>query len=473
MLTPNDLAANQVRAIKDALTVRHFGLTSDCGFGKTVVLYSIAAKCSAKFNRPALIVSDPTIVVNTWGTEHLKWSHLKDLRVSVFHSKLTPVQRKRLLAEECDVLTCSYQLLPWLLANKPPEFSAVLADEGSCLKGTKSTYRKNLTLLSKDALVRGVATATPKSREEDGYWGICKFIDGGEALGKNITDFRARYMYGIAIPGTRGKMYKMNKGAGDQVRAAIKHMFLEYPLEDAADVPFKEHVIKRNLSTKAADLYQEFAKKGILAGVDMKGGEPLTKLEVQNYLAQLSSGFVYEEVLERLTLADLEGSESAIQLIRKSRTRTPIDLFPDRMKLMMYVYNKVVDHFGKEPTLVWYQYTHEREQLLRLFPNAIDDQDKTFVDKFNTGKYSVGLVQYQRSSKGLNLQKVCRLMIQYSQTFNFENNYQSVRRIARQGQTRDVHIFKLHFNNTVDDLKLERQDNRQFTHDQFRKMILR
>ena len=97
-----------------------------------------------------------------------------------------------------------------------------------------------------------------------------------------------------------------------------------------------------------------------------------------------------------------------------------------------------------------------------------------FENLLNTGFYPIGLLQYQRSSKSVNLQHACWIMMMYSQTFNFEDNYQIKRRIARQGQKKpECFIYVLHFTDTVDDIKADRALSRHLTHEKMRKLILK
>ena len=473
MLTEAHMSHNQVMAVQDIWNRRKCLITSDCGFGKTVTIYTVVRDVMLKTDKKILLIGNKMAAEGALLHESQKWEHLKHIRVVSISGSDTPKQRARKLLQPADVHVCSYHMVKWLLAQSPPEYVMVAADEMSCMRGASSKWRAWFSELTKHAQIIVGMTATPKTREEDDYWGVCKAIDGGETLGENLTDFRNRFMTGISLP-HGGKLFKMkNQEACDEVRALASKLMIEYPLEAKANVPFTTVVEHRQLSPKSQAIYDDMAEQGVVAGVDIKDGQPLGVLEIKNYLTQLSSGFIYEESIERVTLAELANT-SALELLRKNRKRTPRPLFTDRIDAMAELYQQVKAKHPTSTVLVCYHYKYELEQLTALFPMALNDMDKDFESLFNTGMWDVGLLQYQRSSKSVNLQKNCHVMIQYSQTFNFEDNYQIVRRIARQGQEAEMcYIYKLHFDGTADDIKTEKYTKRSMSHEKMRALILR
>ena len=466
------LSNNQRRAVVDIFAQRWCLLTSDCGFGKTITALTLVRDALLKSDRPTLIVGNKKAVDGAWSNEHKEWAHTQHLRVQVLTG--TPAQRVNKLAEPADIYVCTYGVLKWLSKQEDKNFVIGVADEASCLKGATAATRKYLELVTHNTAIRLAMTATPKTRNEDDYWGICRWVDRGAALGATISEFRNQYMTGVDLP-NRGKLWKMkNLDSGDQVREKIKHLFIEYPLEKGADVPFKEYKIECRLSPTSQVTYDHMAEKGLVAGTTFKDGEPLSTLQIKNYLAQLSSGFLYEETEQRIELADMENATSALALLNSTSTRTPRDLFSDRVDAGLALYQNIIDTHGEVPLLVCYQYKHELTQLYRMFPYAIDDTMDGFEGLFNSGLYPIGLLQYQRSSKSVNLQFECWLMMLYSQTFSFEDNYQIKRRIARQGQKKpECIIYTLHFVDTVDDIKADRALSRHLTHEKMRKLILK
>ena len=168
MLTSKDLNNNQINAYKDILRKKAMCVSSDCGFGKTIVglsAYVLMKKRDPKAKM--LVVCIPEGVKKTWSQEHLKWTHTKNLKVTPLLGN--PKQRMKLLKDDSDVYVISYNLLKWLLDNNKGKdrinFSFVFADEGDCLKGSSSKWRSYLLRVAPDVKYKVISSATPKTRD--------------------------------------------------------------------------------------------------------------------------------------------------------------------------------------------------------------------------------------------------------------------------------------------------------------------
>ena len=194
LLTPKDLSPSQVQAYKDILIKKRMCIASECGWGKSVsCLNAFTILLKKKPESKGLIVCTPEGVKKTWAVEHTKWSHTNHLKVVPLLG--TPKQREKLLNQDADMYAISYNSLKWLVeVNKYINFNFVFADEADCLKGPTSQWRKYLIKAAPKAKYKILSSATPKTREEDDYWGLCKYLDNGKSLkAENITMFRALY----------------------------------------------------------------------------------------------------------------------------------------------------------------------------------------------------------------------------------------------------------------------------------------
>lgn len=445
----------------------------DCGFGKTIVAYSAALDAIRATGQPVLMLGNKGAAEGSLLEEPGKWEHTAGLRV-VSLSGLTPKKRLAAWLTEADVYVASYGILKWLVEQLPKKFIMVVCDEASCLKGTKSAYRRDITILSKWAEYRIPMTATPKTGQEVDYFGIFKWMDKGERFGSKIGEFRALYMSSHKMQKGNTVWKMRNKKCIQTVNEIAATGMFDAPLEGKALVPIEETTCNFKLSPESQALYSQMEEFGKVDGANTregKGGKPLGILEIKNYLTQLSSGFVYEETLQRITLADLDTASTA-KLIKDNTTRTPRQLFDDRIKAMAKVYADVVKKHPDSTVLICYHYKYELAQLEELFPQALADTDPDFELLFNLAIVPVGLIQYQRSSKSLNLQSNCYVMIKYSQTFHFEDNYQIVRRIARQGQKAEkCFIYTLHFDGTADDFKTKKYEDVHMSHKLMTKLL--
>ena len=472
MLKVSNLSDTQRWAIKDILKQRRCAITSNCGFGKSIVGLSTAKITYKKWNQPVLVVGNKEAVTGTWSNEYKNWEHTKRLKVVVLTG--TPSERLIKLKQKAHIYVISYNLLKWLVEVNIYPFGMVIADEATCLKGGNSKWRKQLEKLSTFAKIRLALTATPKTREENDYYGLAHWLDGGESLGKTYGEFQERYMKSFSLP-KGGKVWSMkNQRACQEVRDKVKHLFIEYPLTDKAVIPIVERRMYGELKGEAYTTYQTFRDEGVLAGHELRDGRPLNAVEIINLTSQLSSGFVYDDMKMRIDVAELKQAKSALDLLKKKK-RTVIKLFDDRVVYLKKLIHKIHKQHGQnEHILICYHFKHELEQLLKALPGSVPDTSNEFEKRWNSKEIKYGLLQYNRSSKSLNLQKGGYIMVFYSQSFNWEDTYQIPRRLARQGQKAPkVYLYILHLRNTTDDLKADKLNGRSIGHKKMQQMIMR
>lgn len=487
LLTLDDLHSEQKQAIRDILQYKCFCLSSSMGMGKTAIVLHVVAILQKK-QKASLIVAESSAVGETWAKEHLHWEFTRDLDVCVL--KGTPKQRLKMLQEKHDAYVISYNSVEWLLKHTDllPHFHAVFCDEANKIKGETSKFRKAIMGFSTDAEIRIAVTGTPRAKDEKDFFGILQFVDNGQTLGSwssdsqgnpvfstNWTAFKEHYMKDLPLPnGTRLPVFK-NKAAAREVRDKSMPFFRNYAMSEKAKVPIVKRLVHFNLTTHARRLYDEFTEIGMGAlenYVELTNEElkPSAKLQILNKLSLLSSGFVYRMLSPKLDFKDLM-KYSAKQMLAM-REREVLELFNDRIVAL----NRLMAHIRKEHeggVVICYNAKHELTQLKSAYPDALYDTQKNFVDEWNTGKHNVLLLQYNRSSKSLNLQRGGHVVVFYSLVFNFVDAFQIVRRVARQGQKApQVYLYILIATDTRDEDKYERITDREEEHHQFAKETL-
>ena len=119
----------------------------------------------------------------------------------------------------------------------------------------------------------------------------------------------------------------------------------------------------------------------------------------------------------------------------------------------------LVEEMAGSPLLVAYQFNHELERLLKVFPTALTIKGgmpsklvQDTVAKWNTGNYPVMFVQPQAGAHGINLQFGGHDICWFSQTYNFEDYTQLIARVYRQGQTEIVRNYTLVAKGTIDEV---------------------
>lgn len=477
-----DLHQEQKACINWMLNQRVGCITPECGSGKTVM--GLTAFLATKRMGQAdtmLVVSVPKGIKETWAHEHKRWEHLQSLDVVALIG--TPEQRKKILETHHDVICVSYNLLDWLYDycyyNNKPIFTFVFADEGSCLKGYNSKWRKTLIKLSTKAQWRIIATATPTPHDAMDYWGLMKYLDGGQSLcATTITTFRDLYCRAIPLPGKFGSRYEIrDKRAVEDIERLVEPFFYTFTL--GKEVPIETITVEREFSPEGKAIYDQVVQDQCINSIVFAAtGQPLYQesldaLQLSNKLAQIANGFVYVDESLRLSDTTLERI-GALELAKlaSTRVRRAVELFTDRLLEFRHMVFEIKRKHPDSNIAVAYAFKHDLEMLKRAFPEGVDDSEENVAERWNAGEIPMLFLQYARSSKSLNLQGGGYVLAVYSATFNWEHDYQVARRLARQGQKHPlVYVYRLKIKGTVDEDKEEALGKRGFNHRQFQEKI--
>jgi len=481
MLGPRDLYPYQLVAAKDIVRDKVFCITDDCGGGKTIIALTAFKIIKKKYpTLKMLVVCTSKGVASTWSNEYKKWSHTKHFKVAVLNQ--TPVKRLALLNQnDHDIYAISYNSLEWLSQNnKVIQFDYVFADEADCLKGVKSKWRKNLIKAAPKAKWKILASATPKAREEDDYWGLCKYLDNGKCLNSvTATAFRQEYCTHFIYKNRI--IYRIDKKKIPKLEKRIKHLFRNYGDQTAKKIPIKTINVYGELRTSSREKYSKLLKEQCVNSIILKpNGQRNDKLSLDpmvlsGKLNQLSSGFLYDDENLRITPDMLYQTTNVRKLIETSKKRRVVKVFDDRMVLFKKMVKTIRKRHGEyQPLAMPYTYQHELVQLQEMFPHGVSDTEEDFIDRWNNNEISELFLQYSRSSKSLNLQYgKGHIFALYSSTFKWVDDYQIIRRMARDGQRAEtVYVYRLHIRGTIDDVKTKRLGDRFKGHSRFQKTII-
>lgn len=478
-----DLHPEQKDAINFILNNKVGCIAPECGSGKTVIGLTalLGIRKIDGSDRTMLVVSTPMGIKETWSKEHLKWDHLKHLKVVIFDgdSKTREAKLNKSFnsCSDCaDVFCISYNNLSWLekyfeKEKRTPPFWYIFADEGSCLKGHDSKWRKALERLSVYSSYRIISTATPAPHDAIDYWGLCKYLDNGRCLNSpNITRFREQYCHAIPIPNRIGHRYELRKGATDEIKRRVHHLFYTFEMDKEKEPEIEVINVWEELSPHAQKIYDEVERRQAVE----EEGEPLDAMALANKLAQIANGFVYVDEELKLTEADLArmGGKEALHLI-KGKGRKASILFNDRLIAFLKLLGEIQQRHGVDaPVAIPYLFKQDLVMLKSLLPLGVSDEEAGVAERWNRGEIKYLFLQYARSSKSLNLQEGGYIMASYSPTWNWEHDYQIIRRLARQGQPADtVYHYRLWMKKTVDEDKYEILNERGENHRSFQKLV--
>lgn len=185
----------QRQVIRHIVGHRGCGIFLGMGLGKTSI--TLAAVRELMYDRfetqKVLIVAPKRVAETTWQEEAAKWDDFHGLRFSEILGQKT--HRMEALARDADVYLINRENVVWLAEyfHYRLPFDMLILDESTSFKdaGTKRwrALKKCRGSFSRVVLLTG--TPSPNSLAD--LWAPLYLVDGGERLGRTLTEFRRRW----------------------------------------------------------------------------------------------------------------------------------------------------------------------------------------------------------------------------------------------------------------------------------------
>lgn len=437
------------------------GVFCDMGFGKTiVVLTAIEELLRRKEIKKILVVSTLMVSRDTWPDEILEWEHTRGIPFKFIHG--TPGERLELLKGDEDIHIINQENFVALvdeLKNKWP-YDMVVFDDAKGLKNYKIRNKPKTPIctLSKDCPIYWPAekstaclslcddfkarpprfsrfgalcrirpklkrllhlTGTPSSKELLDLWPMLYTLDAGRRLGKT----RAVYARTFFNKGYSGFGYELRDGAADTIHNKIKDICVA--VESEAELP-PVHCLKKpiKLGPEQRRCYNELEKEFII-NIE---GEDITAVNagvLAGKLLQMCGGAIYTE------------------------DKDWVEMHDEKIKAL----GEIIEKHKGEPVLVGYGFKHELVRLKKAFPQGIDIRErKDFKKAWNRGEIPLAFAHPDSAGHGLNLQKgPGRTLVWFGINWSLDLNNQLNKRLHRPGQKRDVYLYYLVAEKTIDE----------------------
>lgn len=403
-------------------------LYADPGTGKTAIMLMLlsALKRAGKLP-PCLIVAPLRIATGVWPLEIKKWDQFNDISFEVLHgpSKLEAAKRR------ADLHIINNEGLKWASENGIlKNYKMLVVDESSKFKNWSSGRTKLLKGIIHQFERRHCLTGSPAPRSLLDLFAQQYIADAGRALGPYITHYRERYFvdkgYGYPDwqirPGAEEEIYKRIVPCSyrldgdlllDMPKLITNDIFIDLP-KNVRDMSFDA------LSKIGVDIAPTAAAEYALAR-QIAGGFTAKGMQIHDYKIEALSDLV----------AELQGKNA----------------------------------------LVFFYYRAEGEALTKAFKGAprIDGTTSAkssieLMDKWNRGLLPILLLHPAAAGHGLNLQAGGNDIVWFSLTDNYDDYYQAIRRIYRQGVKGAVRVHRLIARDTIDEAmikSLESKSDRQ------------
>jgi len=396
------------------------------GAGKTAITLTAMAEMKREGHAKRwLVVAPKRVCTDVWPVEVAKWAPSLSYSVAVG----TSTQRKAALSSSSDIVVVNYDNL-----DKLPQdlaFDGVVFDELTRLKNPSGKRFKAFYKMLDRFPVRWGLTGSFTSNGLEDVFGQCKVVDE-KLLGRAKGAFLQQYF--VCINRDFGE-WQPRRGALEQVMARIRPA--TFVLEPGV---YKDKLPPCHVVEMRSDMDRtayEKMKKDYL--VELGGAEitALTAAAVTSKLQQMAGGWVYDTVSEASDKAGVFKSYKYAHWFA-----------PHRFDML----NEILEGNQRATTRIVYNFVEELAQLKIRYPHiwTLDDGPDV-IKRWNEGEIPLMAIHPKSAGHGLNLQLPCCHMVFLSLPWSLELYEQTVGRIHRGGQERDVWVYVMLTNKTIDE----------------------
>ncbi len=422
------------------------GLFLDPGLGKTLITLTLLQQLRDLGEiENALIIAPLRVCKLVWPLEINKWGF--DFSVNMLCERAKrglrqfPANVELINPESLHHLTQSCSRWDMLVVDESTKFKNWTAKRTKALRKMLPNFEKRLIL-----------TGTPAPNSLADLHSQAFILDNGAALGRNVTVFRSLYCH---QGGWQGKKWLLDDQSKQPIQDAVAPMCLRLDAESCLDMP---ELVVNDMYCElppACKRQYRILKKELLA--QLETGNILAQNAASAYMKmrQFANGMMYDE------------------------DRNPHLVHREKMNMLL----DLIDELSGKPLLLFYQFGHDMSSILESIKKVdkqmhkhcktLNGQTKSkeaeqSLASWNKKEIPIFLVQVQAASHGLNMQKGGNDIAYYGLSDSLEVYDQSFRRIYRNGvEGQHVRVHRLLTSGTVDDIILQRQEQKDETQQAF------
>jgi SNF2 family DNA or RNA helicase len=361
-----------------------------------------------------LVLAPKRVCTDVWPVEQPKWAPMLSVAVAVG----TPKARLAALQSKAQVIVTNYDNIQWLADQNLGHIDGVVFDELTKLKNPSGARFKALNKVIDNMTVRWGLTGSFTSNGLEDVFGQCKIVDQS-LLGRAKGAFMQQYFVEDRRPDFSD--WTPRPGALEMVMKKIKPAtFVLEPGEYKDKLP-PCHQVELRVDMDDRRPY-ETMKKDFVVEFDNAQAIALNAAVVTQKLQQIASGFVYVDA----------GSHW----------------------LGFHKFNALDDLLDENQhanTIIVYQYQEELAELKRRYGHLVTLDHDNAIGRWNAGQVRLLAVHPKSAGHGLNLQHGGHHMVFLSLPWSLELYEQTVGRLHRSGQTRDVWVYLLMAKDSVDE----------------------
>ena len=405
--------------------------------------------------RRCLVVAPKNVAETVWCQECRKWEHTTPIHTSLIAG--TAKQRLAALRADADLYVIGRDNLVWLMEQTGGElpFDMVILDELSSFKSQSTKrWRCIRKAIQKVRYVIGL-TGTPAPNGYLDLWPQVYLLDGGQRLGRTVSEYRSRYFAPGAHKGHIVYEWKPRPGAQAAIDRELRDLCLSIKNPDWPEPVY--NVIPVRLDPAARKKYDKFEREGVIPLLQKQDGFEELDPKKPEELAMMTSA-IRGDMAATLAGKLLQMANGAVY----DDERNIIPIHEAKLDALA----ELVDTSAGNNLLVFYAYEHDRDRILTRFPKAHVYAGPQDVEDWNAGKIEMLLCHPASAGHGLNLQYGGHIIVWYGLTWSLELYQQANARLPRPGQKETVVIHHLVAEGTLDERVMDVMRGKNATQNQ-------
>jgi SNF2 family DNA or RNA helicase len=384
------------------------------GAGKTAItLKAMEGMILEGYVTRWLVIAPLRVARDVWPIEQVKWSSGLALATATG----SPAHRIAALQSDADIVVTNYDNLQWLAAQPLDAFDGIVFDELTKLKNPSGARFKALHKIIDQFNIRWGLTGSFTSNGLEDVFGQCKIIDQ-KLLGRSKGAFMQQYFSLNTYAGFDD--WTPLPGALTRVMERIKPAtFVLEPGVYKNKLP-PCHTVELRVDMQTREPY-ETMKRDFVVQFDNAQAIAQNAAVVTQKLQQMSSGFVYSP--------------------------EPVWFSTHKFDAL----DELIEENQRANTIIVYQYKEELSELKRRYKHLASLDDPDAIGRWNAGNIPLMAVHPKSAGHGLNLQFGGCHMVFLSLPWSLELYEQTVGRLHRSGQQRDVWVYVLITKDTIDE----------------------
>jgi len=421
-MTPN-LYSHQKHTIQFGRNMS-FADLSEMGTGKTISTLGIISQRKKEEGQiKVLVICPKSIVQSAWVSDcEMMFPDLKI--IPAIGSKNEKVSA---FMEDGNIYVTNYETMNQGFDFSHSKLDILVCDEAVRLKNPHAKWTKAITKLGQHIPYRIILSGliTPNNLQE--IYAPFNFIEPG-IFGKSFYSFRSQYF--TPDPWSyQNREWIPKKDSEKKITDKLKHLIIRHTKDECLDLPDKIHTIRNTEMTKLQKQYYSEMKKTAILKLKDEMVPAVTKAVLIQKLAQISSGFVYDQnkkvhrfesskirELDSILFGELQGEQVLVFINFQAESK----LFRDKYPGESFIYGG--------------QNSHNQTENINAFKGG---KNRLMFASVSAAKYGLTFTN-------------CSHVIYYSLNYSLDDFAQSQDRIHRIGQKRNAHYIYLLNKGTVD-----------------------